>query len=149
MKFSFKILILSLSFIFVQNMNAQTAHEKYQEESIYLNNWNYVKNGQKYPIGFFSNLLGKELKSSPNAYAEFKKFKKNRNISSLLLLGGFAVAIGAASGVEEGEDISNLRTGLFIGGLSAAIVSIPFTRKAIKNYHKSIWVYNGDLLLPK
>lgn len=149
MKLFFRFSILVLLLFFTQSVEAQTPHEKYQQESIYLSNWDYVKNGQKYPIGFFANQLGKELKSSPNAYAEFKKFKKNRNIGSLLALGGIAAIYGAGMGVEEAEDISVLRTGIMIGGLAAAVISIPFSVKAGKSFHKSVWIYNGDLLLPK
>ena len=145
-----KFSILSLLFFFVQNLEAQTAHEKYQEESIYLSNFSYVKNGQKYPIGFFSSNLGKELKSNTNAYAEFKKYKKNRNLSSLLVIGGLtSFLIGSSSILSANEEPINTEIGLMLGGLAAYVVAIPFAVKAGKSYHKSVWIYNGDLLLPK
>jgi len=146
MKF-LKFSILSLLLFFVQNLDAQTPYEKYQQESIHLSNWHFVKNGQKYPLGFFGNRLGKALENSPNAYAEFKKFKKNRNISTILILGGLAAAYGAAYSIEDNEDPTNTQMGIAIGGLTACLVAIPFSVNAQKSFHKSIWKYNGDLLL--
>lgn len=143
-----KFSILSLLFFFIQSAEAQTAHEKYQEESIYLSNFSYVKNGQKYPLGFFQSKLGKELKSNTNAYTEFKKYKKNRNITSLLLIGGLTASFLGMSSAGD-KPASNAELGLVIGGLAAYVVSIPFAFKAGKSYHKSVWIYNGDLLLPK
>ena len=150
MKF-LKFSILLLFSLFFQNAEAQTAHEKYQKESIYLSNFNYIKNGQKYPLGFFTNRLGKELKSNPTAFAEYKKFTKNRNISGLILTGGLIALCSAALDADPNEEgnLTSMQKGLLIGGLSATLVSIPFSVRAERSFHKSIWVYNGELLLPK
>ncbi len=138
------VLLLSCFYLgFSNNVDAQSTKSKYQTETIYLLSYNYVKNEQKYPIGFFGNKLKKEMEVSTNAMAEFSKFEKNRNYSFVYSLIGLGSVI-TGSLIDEEKEV--LRGSFFLGGLVSIGVSIPFGFKARKHFSKSLWIRNSDVL---
>ncbi len=136
------IVTLLSAFLFSQ-INAQTAVEKFEQEAIYLSNTKYVKNGQKYPLGFFSGNLKKEMTISPAAMAEWGQHEKSRN--KFLVFYGVGVASLITALVID-DDQEALKTGFLVGSLAAITVSIPFANKSEKSYQKAIWLRNRDIL---
>lgn len=123
-------------------LNAQSGFEKYQKESIYLQNNKYVKNGVTYPIGLFGGKIKSELEISPNAIIEFEKFEKNRNNAIILYGAGLGALIGGLL-IDDNEPLS---TGLNVGAIGLLTGTIILGNNAVKNYHKAIWIRNGDIL---
>lgn len=139
MKANTILFFLSFFLFFVTGTFAQSALEKYDQETIYLSHGKYIKNGQKYPIGLFGNKLKKELEINPNAVLEFKKYERNL-WSSVLLYSAGALSLLAANEVDSNN--KGLKNGLYIGGIGMITATIPFAIKASKSYHKSIWLRN-------
>ena len=138
---SFLPFVFTLLFFFTfSSVNAQFANKDYQMESIYLKGGKYIKNGIEYPQGFLSRNLKQEMKISPNALMEYKKFERNRNIG--LVISSIGIAVLSTSIYYRQRDISV--TPYIAVGLSLA--SIPFSVVSINHLHKAIWIRNGDVL---
>lgn len=121
--------------------HSQITNEKYQTESIYLQNFKYIKNGTETRITAWNKDLKKEMEVSPDAVMEYDKFLKKRKTAFLLATAGLVSAI---TGLYV--DNEALQYGLVLGGLGLAIVSVPISGKANKSLDKAIWLRNGAIL---
>jgi len=115
-------------------------NEKYQTESIYIQNKKYVKNGVAHSITSWTKDLKKEMEVSPDAVMEYSKFQRQRKVAFILSTVGF---VSVVSSFYVSDEIQNY---FFLGGLTVGIVSIPLYRTAGKSLNKAIWLRNGAIL---
>ncbi|MEM8527298.1 MAG: hypothetical protein AAGG68_21840 [Bacteroidota bacterium] len=117
--------------------------KKYQANSIYLQQSfegsRYIKEGQKYKLGFMSSKLKQELQISPNAVVEFKKYQTNRWISIGLYVASSALLIHSISGEE-------FKTTSFWLSVGTATTFGLFNIHALNKREKAVWYYNQDIL---
>jgi hypothetical protein len=116
----------------------------YEQGSIMLQNGRYVTNGESRSLGFGQRNLGDVLKKSPLAYAEFEQFRKKRNTALGVYFAGLGVTVAGLILNRKNEDA--LSGGLIVGGLATTIISLPIMSKSTKHFHKSVWLYNRDVL---
>jgi hypothetical protein len=124
-------------------VSAQSVSEKYEMETIYLSTGKYIKNGEKYPLGLFSQHLKKEMKVSPEAVIEFRRYEKKRNWGMVFIAAG---AGSYLTGLALDSASDEVRGGLLIGGLGLTLTSVPFGIQSMNSYHKAIWLRNGAVL---
>jgi hypothetical protein len=120
----------------------------YEQGSIMLQNGRYVINRESFKIGFMQRNIGETLKKSPLAYTEFELFKKTQNKALGFYFAGLGVALAGVLIRNNSNAESNkaLAGGLVIGGLTSTIISLPIMAKSTKHFHKSVWLYNRDVL---
>lgn len=111
----------------------------YHESTIYIDgNGKFIKNKSKIPMGFFGNRLKKELSSSPEALAMFKKFRQQTwqgiGIMTVSFIGGMTLIAATANPVFVLCIVP-----YFAGAIQAA--------NANHLYYQAIWIYNGDAML--
>jgi hypothetical protein len=116
----------------------------YEQSSIMLQNGRYVINGESRNLGFGQRNLGDVLKKSPLAYAEFEQFRKKRNTALGVYFAGLGATVAGLLLNRKNEDA--LSGGLIVGGLATTIISLPILSKSTKHFHKSVWLYNRDVL---
>ena len=116
----------------------------YEQGSIMLQNSRYVINGESFKLGFMQRKIGETLKKSPLAYAEFELFKKTQNKALGFYLAGLG-ATAASLFVNQKTD-KILVGGLVLTGLGCLVVSLPIIAKSNKQFQRSIWLYNRDVL---
>jgi hypothetical protein len=137
------ILCVCTGMIWCAPATAQSPMEKYQAESIYLQPFAYVKNGQRYPLGLFNKSLKKEMEISPNAMLEYKRYVKNRNFA----YAAYFFGIGAyAAGLLVDSENQPLKDLLKTGGLGMIAGSFYFAIGTSKHLNKAIWLRNGEIL---
>lgn len=137
----YAILIIA-SLILLQNAKAQDAYKNYKMESIYLHHSSYIKNGVKYPLGLFSANLGQEMKVSPHALGEWKKYENYRTWAIVTSIVGLGLTVRSIT-INNND---TLRDGLLISGLGASIASFTFGLKARNQINKAVWTRNRDIL---
>ena len=137
------ILAASLLLACFAPASAQTGYEKYQSETIYLQSGKYVKNGEKYPLGFFSKNLKKELEVSPDAVIEFKKYRKH--IKNALIFNLVGAGFAATSTLFKRDDYLG-RGGFLVVGVGFVAVGFQQSVKSMNSYQKAIWLRNGEVL---
>lgn len=136
-------IVLCLLFFMLSNVFAQAQTLKdYETKTIYLQTGTFIKDGVKKNMGFFNNNLKKEMASVPTAAIAFQDYERTRNKSFIFSLVGLGTVLSAAFF----EDNQNLQNSLLLGGLGISIVSIPFSIKAGNQLHRSVWVYNRDVV---
>ena len=134
---------LAFLFLFASFLTAQDRCDKFQKEAImYVRPYAFFKGGESHPSGFFYGKLKKEMEVSPMALAEFKNYKRNRNISYLMI----GASLGALIGTGYVDD-RRWQGALLIGSLGLSIGSIRFSMDSMNNLHRSVWLHNEDLLL--
>jgi hypothetical protein len=151
--FCLSLIIISL---FSINLNAQSAKENYTKEAIYLRSKlltpQYVKNGKGYRMSLFNDNLQNEMKVSKEAFAEYNKFKSNRNTSLILAGTGLVAMFGGVFYSASVKDARYTKTDNIIIGTSFILgtiltyTSVYYTIKSSNNLHKSIWLRNRDIL---
>ncbi|MEO1261421.1 MAG: hypothetical protein AAFZ15_21640 [Bacteroidota bacterium] len=131
-------------FLFIgSNLLAQTAVEKYEQNSIYISGNKYIKNGVKYPLGLFYGKLEKEMDVSPAAQLEWKTYQKNKNTFWPLYIAGISSFLAGALIYHENE---NAGIALSATGAASLLVSFPFAINMQKSASKAVWVRNRDIL---
>jgi len=113
----------------------------YHESTIYLDgNGKFIKNKSKFPMGFFGNRLKKELSSSPEALAMFKKYRQQTwqgiAIMTVSFVGGMTLIAATGNPV-----FALCIVPYFAGAMQAA--------NANHLYYQAIWIYNGDAMLSR
>ncbi len=121
---------------------AQDNCEQFQKEAIsFVRPYMYFKGGQSYPSGLFYGKLKKELEISPMGLAEFKKYKRNRNIGYLMI--GASIGALLSTGLTDNRKTQGA---LLIGSIGFSIGSISFSLDSQRNLHRSVWLRNDDIL---
>jgi hypothetical protein len=140
----FSTLFFSFSTKAQVNSTRDSLIKAYEQGSIMLQNGRYVINGESFKIGFMQRNIGETLKKSPLAFAEFELFKKTQNKALGFYIAGLGTTI-AGIFVNEKTD-KTLAGGLVLTGLGCLVVSFPIIAKSTKHFHKSVWLYNRDVL---
>jgi hypothetical protein len=117
----------------------------YEKSSILLQDRKYVINGESFKMGFGQSKIGKVLKKSPMAYAEFELFKKLKIKATAFELLGLSAAATSLIFINKNTDQA-LYTGLTIVGIGCLSVAIPIRGKSKKHFQRAVWIYNRDLL---
>lgn len=151
MKISKPVLLVLFSTLFFSfsaksqaNSTRDSLIKAYEQGSIMLQNGRYVINGESFRMGFGQRKMGETLKKSPLAYAEFELFKKSQSKAlGFYIVGLSAIVAGLFINKKTDRDLAG---GLVVGGLVSTIISLPIIAKSTKHFHRSIWIYNRDVL---
>jgi len=130
-----------------------TGYAQSSDSTISIQKKQYYQNGVTKTSPQVKLLLANNPASAP----EYKKFKKNSNIGTpLMVVGSAAVLAGAAinlsSSIKESNDINNGELGgsypsgisLMLVGVACDIVALPLVISANKHFKKSLSDYNSS-----
>jgi hypothetical protein len=140
----FLVLLFSVS-----GLQAQVNEElksRYETETIYMRDARYVKNGITHRMGFMGNKMKNEFEMSPEGLATFQKYRSQSQTGFSLAVLATAAMFGSMFLAEQnpGVGLATLGAGVVLAG-----VSVPFSIKAQRNFHRSIWLRNRDVLIRK
>ena len=93
-------------------------------------------------MGLLGKNLETEMKVSPEAMVEFKRYRKKATTAAIINGTGHGLLIGGLIADDNGT-----QTGLYIGGLVAVGVSVGFAIPAGNSLRRSVWLRNRDALL--
>lgn len=146
MKATSHIILFIISFLIFGSslVSGQNAFEKYQKESIYLSNNNYIKNGQPYPRGLFDMSLKNEIRPYKEAMESYKKYERN-------LYGGLGLSLAgclALVAIIPNSDRIETNTEIILGSLSfgAIMGGYILALNSPKHLNRSIWLRNGEIM---
>lgn len=134
-------ILLSLLFCSVIS-NAQNLklEEKYEERTVFLYGNQYMMAGEKLPKRSLPILLSE----FPDSRSEYQLSRKWGTIGRIISLISVTLPLyGLYQYRQNNKDI--LPYG--IASIGAAYLSIPFTVKGKKHLHKSVWLYNRNVLV--
>lgn len=150
MKLNFLIAITALTLLFSNDVSSQSISRDslkalYERETIlYYGGSKYIKNGEKYKIGFMGNKIRKEFEISPDAMKEYSIYKK-RSKNGLIITGiGYAASVAALAMIEESPDAS---LGLMLGGYVTMAVGVGISISGTKHFAKAVWYRNRDAFI--
>jgi hypothetical protein len=148
MKFLKFAIIPALLFL-VTGLKAQENEElkrRYETETIYLRDARFVKNGVVYRAGFLGKNMKNEFDISPEGMAAFQRYRSQSQTGLTLAVLATAAMFGSMVLAEQNPGIGLATLG---AGVALAGISVPFSIKAQRNFHRSIWLRNRDVLIKR
>lgn len=141
---TFGICIVSILIFFnFKSYAQQELLDKYDQETIYLQNNGFIKNGQLTKYGFFYKNLKKELVKSPTTIVELDNFKRKQKTALGLYAAGAGIVLFGASQVNENETTSLIA---LAAGLGLCVASLINYVDGTNSMHKAVWQHNRKIL---
>lgn len=113
---------------------------KYHEKTVFLYGNQYMRDDQKLPKSGLAILLN----SYPDSKNEYALSKKWGTIGGLINASSIALSFyGLYQYKENGRDMLPY----FVASIATAYLSVPFMKKGRKHLHKSVWLYNKNVLV--
>jgi len=131
--------VVCISFVFNAVQAQFQVDRNYADKTISQKENKLIKNGMPYSNGFLFQNLKQEMKISPNAVIEFKKYEKKKNIGLML---GSAAMIGILYKVPNSSN-ENTRNALMLRSLGVGKNSIPNSFKSNPYFQQPNWETNG------
>jgi hypothetical protein len=109
----------------------------YDTTSIYLQAGHYIKNGQKYPYGFFGNKLKAEMQVNKDAALSFHKFQEKQKYAALL-----SAITTISFFVILNDTYQYNETPFWVLGITSGVGGMLLSRSAYNHLHKAVWYRN-------
>ena len=148
-----KIIFITITFFFLtitkdlraQNSDTASLKTVYEKEAIYManNTRKYIKDGKTLKVGYKYKKLAAEYKISSDALKALHMYRiTQRNGTIILFSSALPFIVSMLPGVGGPLDVILIGT-----GAAAYYVGLVKMVNSQTHLHKSVWLYNRDILL--